>query len=164
MLNKYKCFPRSMNLVPWEMDFFYITTSGYGHEIEIKNNISDLRRDFSGKVCKHMFLKNGLPKSNKYVSLDPSTLQNIPKSEWVHPQKIPITTFSYLIEPHLVPTALAEVPENYGIYLMSANGFITQLRKGTILPHYRKPTDSEVLRLLESTHNRYWDFFEKHAH
>lgn len=160
--DKYRCFPRVMNLLPWECDFTYVTSSGYLHEIEIKNNLVDLKRDFKEKTNKHFYLANGLPRDKKYWTLDPSLLQKIPKPQFTEASLIPIASLSYAIEKEFLFDAVDLIPDVYGIYIFNY-GSVTEVRPAKRLPFLRKITDEELQNLYTSTHFRYWDLFKKYC-
>lgn len=52
--------PNNRSLYRWEADLLTLTSSGLFHEFEVKLNLSDYERDFSGssrKVAKHNIMK-----------------------------------------------------------------------------------------------------------
>lgn len=157
---RYRCFPRVMNLVPWEADFTYLTSSNYLHEIEIKTNLVDLHRDFKNKTNKHYYLNNGLPTNSKYWSLDPNFFSKIPSSQFDKPSLIPIASLTFAIDKSFLVDAIPLIPEQYGIMIFNY-GSVTEIRPAKRLPFIRKVTDTELDSLYTSVYFRYWSLFKK---
>lgn len=137
----------------WESDLLLLRKSGWLEEFEIKVTKADLRRELVEKADKHELLQRGKPT----LHYEPPAYQQ--RKDCSEPKQHTIHRFWFVMPIALAESLSGEIPMHCGLLAVERGGWagrVTELRKAPVLKMARKPTDREVIDILESAYFRFW--------